>query len=103
MDTCKELGTTNYKELLGRVHATVAYLKMEEKQYGSEPVRAMRSILDGANIEDVLGRVNSVIGYIVNDTYPIWQERLVYEMVTQEKFTEEEPDNAATSTDSETE
>ena len=99
----KELETTNNKELLGRVQATIAYLKKEEKEYGSEPVRAMRSILDGADIEDVLGRVRSVIGYIVNDTYPIWQERLVYEMVTQEKFAEEEPDDAATSTDSEME
>lgn len=100
-DVRHKLSFLKEQQLLGRIEATVAYLKHCEKQKDAEPTRAMRSILAEAEKEDAFGRVCALIGYITNDTCPIEQERLVYEMVTGEKY--REPDDIAVSAGSETE
>ena len=90
------------KELMGRVRATVAYLTDFGRDYDMEPTRAMRNILEGAERADVYGRVCALIGYITGDIYPTEHEKLVFEMVTGEKFerTENKPADAGTSTGS---
>lgn len=96
IEVCHKLSFLKEVQLLGRIEATVIYLRHCEKQKDSEPTRAMRSILAEAEKEDAFGRVCALIGYITNDTCPIEQERLVYEMVTGEKY--KEPDDIAVST-----
>ncbi len=89
-------------EMLGRVKATVSYLTDFGKGYDYEPTRAMRNILEGAEMADVYGRICALIGYITGDTCPTEHEKLVFEMVTGEKFerTENKPIDAGTSTGS---
>lgn len=88
-------------ELRGRVKATVAYLTDFGRDYDMEPTRAMRAILSGAEMNDLYGRVCALIGYISGDICPTEHEKLVYEMVTGEKFERtEKPEDAGTSTGS---
>lgn len=86
IEVCHKLSFLKEEQLLGRIEATVAYLRHCEKQRDAEPARAMRSILAEAEKKDAFGRVCALIGYITNDTCPIEQERLAYEMVTGEKL-----------------
>ncbi len=88
IEVCHKLSFLKEQQLLGRIEATVAYLRHCEKQRDAEPARAMRSILAGAEEADAFGRVCALIGYITNDTCPIEQERLVYKMVTGENMEE---------------
>ena len=88
-------------ELMGRVNATVSYLTDFGRDYDMEPTRVMRAILSGAEMNDLYGRVCALIGYITGDICPTEHEKLVFEMVTGEKFERtEKPADAGTSTDS---
>ena len=91
----------NISEMIGRVKATVSYLTDFGRDYDYETTRAMRNILEGAERADVYGRVCALIGYITGDTCPTEHEKLVFEMVTGEKFeAENKPADAGTSTGS---
>ena len=83
------------EEMLGRVHATVAFLDdciADDNDLVLEEDRIMRNILDGAENDDVYGRICSLIGYVTGDKYKTGDQKLVYEMVTGEK--PEEPKKA---------
>lgn len=92
----------NISEMMGRVKATVSYLTDFGRDYDMEPTRAMRNILAVAGSRDLYGRVCALIDYITGDICPTEHEKLVFEMVTGEKFerTENKPIDAGTSTDS---
>lgn len=94
-------------EMLGRVHATVAFLDdcigiADGNGYVFDEDRIMRNILDGAENDDVYGRICTLIGYVTGEKYKTSNQTLVYEMVTGEKFerTENKPIDAGTSTGS---
>lgn len=77
------------EEMLGRVHATVAFLDQRiADDFDSKEDRIMRNILDGAENEDVYGRICSLIGYVTGESYKTDNQKLVYEMVTGEKLEE---------------
>lgn len=90
------------EEMLGRVNATVAFLDYHiDGSCCITDDKIMRNILEGAENDDVYGRICALIGYITGDTCPTEHEKLVFEMVTGEKLeAENKPDDAGTSTDS---
>lgn len=96
------IAAITHSELMGRVQATVSYLTDFCRNCDCEPTRAMRNILEGAESQDLYGRVCALIGYITSDTWHTDHEKLVYEMVTGEKLedAENKPIDAGTSTGS---
>ena len=79
------------EEMLGRVYATVAFLDdciADDNDHLLEEDRIMRNILDGAENDDVYGRICSLIGYVTGEKYKTSNHKLVYEMVTGEKLEE---------------
>lgn len=78
----------NTSEMMGRVKATVAYLKDIENGYDNESTRPMLNILGGAERADVYGRVCALIGCVTGAKYKNDNHKLVYEMVTGEKLEE---------------
>ena len=77
------------EEMLGRVNATVAFLDYHIA--GSCCItddKIMRNILDGAENDDVYGRICALIGYITGEKFKSETQKVVYEMVTGEKLEE---------------
>lgn len=82
------LGGMNIKEMMGRVMAAVAYLKDIENGYDHESTRPMLKLLEGAERDDVYGRVCALVGHVIGEKYKTSSQKLVYEMVTGEKLEE---------------
>lgn len=77
------------EEKLGRADAAVAFLNDRiSNGLDIEEDRVMWNILDGAEQDDVYGRICSLIGYVIGEKYKTGDQKLVYEMVTGEKLEE---------------
>lgn len=75
------------EEMLGRVNATVAFLDYHiDGSCCITDDKIMRNILEGAENDDVYGRICALIGYITGEKFKSETQKVVYEMVTGENI-----------------